>query len=162
MIRFNRKQEYTYSHGLNRSSFNPTLRKNFISFVDEIKNKNIMFFNQDFRILDINAFRPNDFVYLDPPYLITGASYNKTWGIKEEQALLDLLDQLNQRGIKFALSNVLEHKGKSNELLKKWSKNYNVNQLDYDYNNCIFCSRGSSQEVLITNYKLSEINKKAS
>ena len=45
---------------------------------------------------------------------------------KEEQALYDFLDKINEQGIKFALSNVLEHKGKVNEFLKKWSKKYRI------------------------------------
>ena len=31
-------------------------------------------------------------------------------------------DKINNKGVKFALSNVLENKGKSNNILKEWSK----------------------------------------
>ena len=67
--------------------------------------------------------------------------------------LLDYLDRVNQRGIKFALSNVFEHKGKSNEILKEWSKKYNVKYLNHDYSNSSYnTKKGKSEEVLITNY----------
>jgi hypothetical protein len=50
---------------------------------------------------------------LDPPYLISTATYNENggWSKNDEQDLLKQLDKLDRKGIKFALSNVLEHKG---------------------------------------------------
>ena len=73
-----------------------------------------------------------------------------------EYKLLEKLDSCNRNGIKFALSNVLEHKGKSNDILKEWSKNYNIHYLNYDYSNCNYQTKdkikGNSVEVLITNY----------
>ena len=85
--------------------------------------------------------------------MITNSEYNKLWTEKEEEELLNLLDILNSKGIKFALSNVFEHKGKENVLLKDWSKKYNVhiiksNYISY-YDNSI---KRDTLEVLITNY----------
>lgn len=66
------------------------------------------------------------FVYCNPPYLISNASYNdgnrgfKNWTEKEERELLKLLDTLNAKGVKFALSNVLYHKGQENKILAEW------------------------------------------
>lgn len=157
-IRFNQKGEYNMPFGRNRSSFNPSLEKNFISFVNELENKNIMFTSNDFRTLKIEKLCPNDFVYADPPYLITCASYNESdgWNMKDELDLLTLLDNLNNSNIKFALSNVLESKGKSNDILKEWSVKYKVHKLDYTYKNCNYQKRDKSEtstiEVLITNY----------
>ena len=45
-------------------------------------------------------------------------------------------DNLNNNSIKFALSNVLEHKGQENTILKEWSKKYNVHFLNQRYDNC--------------------------
>ena len=73
-----------------------------------------------------------------------------------EYQLLNKLDELNHNGNKFALSNVLEHKGKENTILKNWCKKYNVHFLDKNYNNCNYQTKvkqgNSSIEVLITNY----------
>ena len=96
-------------------------------------------------------------MYLDPPYLISNATYNEQngWTEKDELQLLDLLDELNSRGIRFALSNVIEHKGNVNEILKKWSKKYKINYLDYSYKNSNYQKKDKktkSVEVLITNY----------
>ena len=112
--------------------------------------------NIDFNNIRINDLKDNDFIYCDPPYLITMASYNENnrWNVGNENDLISFLDELNNNNIKFGLSNVLYHKGKSNDILINWSKKYNVNFLDYTYNNCNYQThdKGGSAEVLITNY----------
>lgn len=157
-IRFNKQGEYNMPFGRNRSSFNKNMEKNFIKFVDKLYKSNMVFFSKDFSEINIEELSSNDFVYCDPPYLITCASYNEqdSWNEIKEKELLELLDNLNNKKIKFALSNVLENKGKSNDILKKWSKKYNVYYLDNSYGNCNYHakdkSNGSTVEVLITNY----------
>lgn len=157
-IRFNKNGKYNMPFGKNRSSFNSTLENNFIKFVDKLNKINIHFANYDFNELNIDELNESDFVYCDPPYLITCASYNEQggWDETKEKELLELLDKLNKKGIRFALSNVLEHKGKSNDILKEWSKKYTVHHLNKDYSNCSYHtkdkSKTSTDEVLITNY----------
>ena len=77
------------------------------------------------------------------------------------------MDNLHQKNIKFALSNVLEHKGKSNDILKKWianSTDYKINYIDFDYSNANYQTlnrdKNASIEVLITNYVPKNISKK--
>lgn len=157
-IRFNKQGEYNMPFGRNRSSFNPNLEKNFIKFIDKLGEINVTFFNSDFNKIKIDMLGENDFVYCDPPYLVTCASYNEQdgWNETKERELLELLDNLNARGIKFALSNVLENKGKTNEILKVWAEKYNVHYLNYSYGNCNYHAKDKSEnstvEVLITNY----------
>lgn len=155
-IRFNKKGEYNMPFGRNTSSFNPSLEKKFIKFIDKLNSIDISFVNKDFRKINIDNLNENDFVYCDPPYLITCASYNKYWNETNERDLLQLLDNLNKKGIRFALSNVLENKGKSNDILKEWSKKYNIHYLNNTYGNCNYQtkdkSKNSTIEVLITNY----------
>lgn len=155
-IRFNSKGAYNMPFGKDRSSFNPTLQQKFIDFVDNLKNKNIKFICKDFRCLPFDKLDSNDFVYCDPPYLITCASYNEQDGWNEtcERDLLQLLDRLNDNNVKFALSNVLESKGKSNNILKEWSHKYNICYLNCTYGNCNYQrkDKNESVEVLITNY----------
>lgn len=64
----------------------------------------------------------NDFEFVDLPYLISYASYNENNGWRElhEKRLLNLLDNLNERNIRFELSNILESKGNENTILKTW------------------------------------------
>ena len=157
-IRFNSKGQFNMPFGRNRSSFNPNLQKNFIKFINKINELNISFTNEDFRKIEFNNINNNDFVYCDPPYLITNASYNEKdgWNESNEVDLLSLLDSLNEKGIKFALSNVLENKGKSNDILKDWCKKYNTIHLNNTYGNCNYHakdkSKNSTDEVLIINY----------
>ena len=104
------------------------MRRNLELFINRIKNIDIEFISKDFRAVTIPN---NSFVYIDPPYLATTASYNENGGWNEELELelLNYLDELNQRGINFALSNVLESKGKKNELLIDWCnvRGYKIN-----------------------------------
>ena len=94
------------------------------------------------------------------PYLITCATYNEQDGWNEalEKELLSYLDGLHERGIRFALSNVLRSKGKENTLLLNWlSENrhrYRVIYLNYSYSNSNYHTKdrtSGSEEVLIVN-----------
>ncbi len=156
-IRFNNKQEYNMPFGKDRSSFNPALREKFIAFVNRLQEIDIEFRSKDFRKLNIEKLGAEDFVYCDPPYLITVASYNENggWGEQVERELLNKLDGLNEVGVRFALSNILESKGKSNEILKAWAEKYRVIYLDSDHSNCSYHRKDKTSrdvEVLIVNY----------
>ena len=155
--RFNSKGEFNMPFGKERSQWNENMKNNLINFHRQIKEKDIVFLNKDFRQLKVDKLGINDFVYCDPPYLITCATYNEKdgWNQECEEDLLNLLDELNTKKIKFALSNVLYSKGKTNDLLIEWSKKYNVHHLDYTYQNCNYHTKdktNKSDEVLITNY----------
>lgn len=155
--RFNSKGEFNMPFGKERSQWNENMKNNLINFHGRIKEKDIVFLNKDFRQLKVDKLGINDFVYCDPPYLITCATYNEKdgWNQECEEDLLNLLDELNTKKIKFALSNVLYSKGKTNDLLIEWSKKYNVHHLDYTYQNCNYHTKdktNKSDEVLITNY----------
>lgn len=155
--RFNSKGEFNMPFGKERSQWNENMKNNLINFHRRIKEKDIVFLNKDFRQLKVDKLGINDFVYCDPPYLITCATYNEKdgWNQECEKDLLKLLDELDTKKIKFALSNVLYSKGKTNDLLIEWSKKYNVHHLDYTYQNCNYHTKdktNKSDEVLIINY----------
>jgi len=165
-IRFNNDHEFNNPFGRERSSFNASMKQNLEMFHNRLKQNNIEFSSKSFEEFDFSILSENDFVYADPPYLITTGTYNdgkrgfKGWTEKEERELLKILDKLNNQKIKFALSNVLEHKGKSNEILKKWinsNADYKINFIDVNYSNSnyqtIIRDKDASIEVLITNYE---------
>lgn len=167
-IRFNNSHKFNNPFGKNRSSFNKSMKLNLERFIIQLKNKNIQFSNVSFEKYDYSFLAKNDFVYCDPPYLITTGSYNdgkrgfKGWSEKEEFDLLKILKQLNSKSVKFALSNVIEHKGKSNGILINWlnqNPSFNVNYLNKNYSNSNYQTKNrdknGSVEVLITNYKTS-------
>lgn len=163
-IRFNNSGDYNCPHGTNRSSFSENLKQRLILFVETIKNKKVSFKNEDFENLNLESLDENSLVYCDPPYLITTGSYNdgnrgfKNWTLKEEEGLLNLLDSLDKKGIKFALSNVLIHEGKENKLLIEWLNNrkYKIVEIESDYSNSNYQKskkeKGITKEVLIVNY----------
>lgn len=159
-IRFNSKGEYNMPFGKDRSEFNKRMKDNLIKFVEQIKKQNAKFLKQSFETLDPDTLPKDTFIYADPPYLITVASYNENggWNEQMEYKLLEYLDKCTSRGIKFALSNVLEMNGKSNDILKKWviKRGYKVHHLNYTYGNCNYHktdkTKNQTDEVLITNY----------
>lgn len=93
------------------------------------------------------------------PYLITTAAYNdgkrgfEGWTREHERALLDMLDEANRLGVRFALSNVLESKGVTNDILVDWAAKYKVHEVRASYANSSYnTQRTASREVLVTNY----------
>ncbi|WP_297131846.1 Dam family site-specific DNA-(adenine-N6)-methyltransferase [Terrisporobacter sp.] len=159
--RFNNKQEYNSSFGKHKSCFSEVTERKFIKFMDRLNNIDISFLNKDFREVDYSNADENDLVYFDPPYLISCGNYNdgkrgfKGWNQQDDIDLMNLCDKLDEQGTRFAISNVLEHKGLKNELLINWSKKYNINYLNNNYNNCNYQENNKinkTVEVLITNY----------
>lgn len=142
-IRFNNSHQFNNPFGKDRSNFNQSMKYNLEQFIIRIKELNITFSNDCFQKFNYTFLSNEDFVYCDPPYLITTGTYNdgkrgfKGWNEIEELHLLNTLTNLNNHNIKFALSNVLEHKGKSNEILKSWlsKNNFYVNHIDFNYSN---------------------------
>ena len=159
-FRFNNDRQYNNPFGRERSQFSSKLADKLIRFSAKLKEKKVVFSCLNFEdFLTSQNYQTNDFIYLDPPYLITTGSYNdgnrgfKHWTRTQESLLLDTLDQLNRKGVKFALSNVLTHKGKVNDLLKIFSQNYRVIDLDNHYNNsCYNTKKTGSNEILLVNY----------
>lgn len=160
-FRFNSSHEYNNPFGRNRSSFNDKMRENLIAFKGRIEG--VEFSSLDFMDFDYSVLKEGDFLYADPPYLITCGSYNdgkrgfKGWNKDEDEKLMSLLDDLNGRGVKFALSNVTEHKGTKNEALIRWAREnkYHTHKIRFDYNNCNYHTKNRdnvTKEVLITNY----------
>ena len=156
-IRFNSNGEYNVPVG--KRDFNSSIRKNLLEFCSKLVVKNISFINTDYKKFNLDSLTGNDFCYFDPPYYLGDASYNENdgWNEKKEKELLEYLNEVNERGIKFALSNVTEHKGLKNEMLIDWAieNQYNIHNLNYKYNNANYHLKNKNQitkEVLITNY----------
>ena len=155
-IRFNLNNKFNMPFGKNRSNFNQALQNRLKLFIHKLNN--IEFTNISFEELNVYKLNKDDFVYCDPPYLVTCASYNENngWNETKERELLNLLDNLHKNNIRFALSNVLENKGKSNDILKEWSKKYNIHHLNNTYGNCNYHTKdkgkNNTDEVLITNF----------
>lgn len=156
-IRFNSSGKYNLPVG--KRDFNKHMEEKLLQYAKIIKKQDSIFECRDFRNFDCKELSENDFVYADPPYLITCAAYNEKngWTEKDECDLLDLLDYLDSRNTKFALSNVTESKGKKNHILQKWLKSrkkYKIANLNYSYKNSNYQRKNKesqTKEVLITN-----------
>lgn len=153
-IRFSKDDKFNSTFGATRD-FNKSLQRKFKRFTKAlIEKKNITYSSKDYSFVRDLGLGVNDFVYVDPPYLITKAEYNKGWKEAQEQQLLGLLDELHSKGVKFALSNVFHHKGQTNHILIEWAKKYNVLFIDKKYELGNIDLENATVEVFITNYKV--------
>ena len=150
-IRFNSKYDFNNPSG-NRW-FNDNVMEKIVSFCRVIKEKNIIFESKDYKEFN-NEISVNDFVYLDPPYRNTTGTYNdgkrgfNGWCLDQENELIEFIDSLDRRNIRFMLSYVIEHKGIINENIVSWIENnkYKLISLEKE-------AGRSRQEVVIINYE---------
>ena len=151
MLRFNQKGEFNLPVG--NVDFNQNAVDALTNYVSLTNSKKIQWSNEDYKtFLSKISLTEKDFIYLDPPYLITASEYNKLWNQKDDDELMILLDKLNKNKIRFALSDVVEYKGKENTKLLNWAKKYNIYPIKSNYINYHDNSIKSFSEVLITNY----------
>lgn len=151
MLRFNRKGDFNLPVG--NVDFNQNVVNALNTYFDYIKDKEIEFYNMDFQDF-VNQIEPeaDDFVYLDPPYLITFSEYNKLWDEDSEMRLIRFLDELNERGIRFAVSNVLWHRRRYNGTFNEWAQQYNIVRIHSNYISYHDNTEKDSYEVLVKNY----------
>jgi DNA adenine methylase len=151
MLRFNSKGEFNVPVG--NVDFNKNVETAIKDYFDFVREKEIKIENLDFKpFIKKNGFKKNDFMYLDPPYLITFSEYNKIWNEEKEIELLTLLDELNERSIKFAISNVTTYKGRKNHIFMNWMNKYNSTKIKSNYISYHDNSNKDFEEVLVFNY----------
>ena len=155
-IRFNSKGQYNMPVG--KRDFNNSIRKNLDAFCSKMHKQEIIFYTKDFRKME-SLIPDGSFVYCDPPYFLGTASYNENagWTRKDDIDLMQMLINIDRKGIKFALSNVIEHKGLKNQPLLDWAteNHFNINYLRAKYDNSNYHIKDKNYktiEVLITNY----------
>ncbi len=151
MLRFNGGGKFNLPVG--NVDFNKNVVNALNNYFDFVQNRRISFTSKDFHkfIFEKEYFK-NDFVYLDPPYLIAASEYNKLWNLKSELKLLNLINDLNERGVRFALSSLTHYNSSKNDLLLKWMKKYKAYKIKSNYISYHNNQRKKIKEVLITNY----------
>ena len=158
-IRFNRKEQFNLPPG--KRDFNNTIKMKLKRFINRLAWGNYEFSALDFREFSLSKLTENSLVYVDPPYLISCAQYNEKggWNAGDELDLLNFLDDLTNKNIRFALSNVIRCKGKENSILIDWLKQhdskYRIEKLNFDYNHSNYKINNKNlitEEVLIMNY----------
>lgn len=152
-IRFNSNLEFNNPCG--NSGFNDEMLEKLLSFSSRCKTINLEFYSNNYSDF-LNSIKPGDFVYCDPPYLLTCGAYNdgkrgfNGWDEKQQSELFDFLDQLNTRKIKFALSYIESRDGVSNSNLIEW-----INRNGYrKVVNSVLTKRNRQDrlEILVVNY----------
>lgn len=151
MLRFNKSGDFNLPVG--NVDFNSNVALTLIDYFQEVKSKKPKWYNLDYKaFLKKIHLSENDFIYLDPPYLITFSEYNKLWNEQDERELLQLLDQLNGRNIRFAISNVTHYKNRRNGIFIDWAQKYQAHSIKSNYISYHDNSIKQFDEVLITNY----------
>ncbi len=151
MIRFNKSGDFNLPVGNVDLNQNTIKALNDYFYLTEIKNPR--WYNLDFEdFINQVTLTPDDLVYLDPPYLITFSEYNKYWNEETEIRLLNLLNNLNNNHIRFAISNVTHYKGKINQIFLDWSQQYHSHPIKSNYISYHDNSNKVFKEVLVTNY----------
>uniref|UniRef100_A0AB33IWR6 Site-specific DNA-methyltransferase (adenine-specific) n=1 Tax=Prevotella sp. GTC17253 TaxID=3236793 RepID=A0AB33IWR6_9BACT len=151
MLRFNKSGDFNLPVG--NVDFNSNVASALEDYFQEVKNKKPKWYNLDYKVfLKKLQLSENDFIYLDPPYLITFSEYNKLWNENDEMELLQLLDKLNDRNIRFAISNVTHYKDRQNDIFIEWAQKYHIHSIKSNYINYHDNSIKQFNEVLITNY----------
>lgn len=118
-----------------------------------LSSNEIEIFNIDYEKL-LTQIPQNSFVYLDPPYYPVSESSNFTgyvqggWGMHDQVRLKNACDNLNERGVKFLLSN------SASDFIKDLYSGYEINVVKATRAiNSNADKRGEVDEVLIKNYE---------
>lgn len=151
-----KNEKFMGSFGFDHSDFNLNQRANTKALHSKIQQ--IIFSSMNFLDFNLDMFSSNDFIYVDPPYLISGDMYNYNWSEEQEYQLYSYLNMATDKGIKWGVSNLIAHKGQFNEILIDWSKEYNVYDIFTNYSNSYNDHKKYAKdftiEVFITNYKI--------
>lgn len=118
-----------------------------------LNNNNVVIRSVDYEAI-LDEIDNRSFVYLDPPYHPISESPNFTgyvqggWNIFDQIRLRDACDRLNERGIKFLLSN------SSSPQIRDLYRNYNLTTVKANRAiNSNGADRGEVDEFLINNYE---------
>jgi len=151
MIRFNQKGEFNVPVG--NVDFNANVATALENYARVTSGLDLTFSSLDFENFLVSAeLHVSDFVYVDPPYLITASEYNREWNLDQEVRLYALLDELDKSRIKFAVSNVATYGDKENEALTKWMSKYTVHTVKSNYINYFDNGKKKIRELLVCNY----------
>ena len=152
MIRFNSKGEFNLPVG--NVDFNKNVYEALVNYFSTQGSRTISIYCSDFESFTKSIVLDKDtFFYFDPPYLISTSEYNKYWTREDELRLYNLLDWLNQKRVRFGITNLLQHKGARNVMFEEWSRQYKVEHITSNYisfNDNTIKSK-SSQELYVHN-----------
>ena len=153
-LRFNDRGEFNLPVG--KRDFNNVIRHKLEAFVNKLKEQKPLIQSQDFRKFNIDQLDTESLVYLDPPYLISTATYNEGggWTEKDEH---QLFEALTRTPAKFILSTWHHNDYRSNEMVKLYWDRFNVMTKDHFYHNGgSIENRHAVVEALVFNFDIHE------
>ena len=154
-IRFNSKGEFNMPFGSDRF-IKEKHSQRFIDFHNLLNQDNFKITNKSYIDFNPALFNKKDFIYLDPPYLNTVATYNENgkWDNNRQAELLDYCLYIIKSGRRFAMSNVFKNRDFVNTDLINWCEDNKLNVYSFEgFNYSNFGKANSeSKEVLIMNY----------
>lgn len=151
MLRYNSRGDFNLPVG--NVDFNANVEDAIRDYFSCVLEGDIRFTSMEFeKFLSGLALTKRDFVYCDPPYLITESEYNKIWHEEDDCRLMAALDHLNEQGLRFAVSNVTHYRGRINERFLAWSHKYRTVSVKSNYINYHDNSEKLINEVLVVNY----------
>lgn len=128
-------------------------QKNIENISSLLNNNDIEILNKDF-IEVLNMANENDFIFCDPPYDTDTnqfTSYSKkSFGKNEQLILANKLKELNSKNVKWILTN------HDTDYIKDLYKEFNIKiiKVNRSINSNGLMRKNSSNEVIITNYKV--------
>ena len=158
-MRFNR--QFKFNMPVGKSCYNFKNMTELKEMHRTIRERGFRFTSGSFTDFDASQFSKGDFVYCDPPYLITTATYNESnndesgWDDDDERRLYAFLDSIDDAGVRFGLSNAVQTNGRINTILNDWMGKYSVFYPDIRYSNASYHRRNkggdTTVEVYVTN-----------
>lgn len=144
-IRFNKNNEFNLPFGYR--TFNNKIEENLLQLGTWIENNkhSITYHAKDFDLfiylLVSQPINSNDFIYLDPPYFNTTATYNENnWTEKHERVLFNWLQYFIDNNIQFGLSNCFINDKPTSYVMEEFIANNNdrikIHFLNKNYKNC--------------------------
>lgn len=151
MIRFNKKLEMNTPIGNNE--YSKSIKDRILKF--KVRAPQAEYKQGSYKDIELEHLPKDTVFYFDPPYFITKAEYNdgkrgmEGWNAQKESELLNYLFELDKKGYKFMLSNVVYHNGNNHHMLLEWIKTHSYNIIEIGETGAKY----PRKEVLITNYK---------
>lgn len=155
-MRFSKIGDFNLPIG--KTDFNLNNALKLKRYIDKIKQINCQFICSDFLSRKTKTLvKEADFIYMDPPYLITTAVYNESnqWTNDDEHRLLNFIDTLISNNKNFMLSNVIEKKDRKNEPLYYWTQTnkdkIDIIDINYHYRSSSYnkINRDSKEKEII-------------
>ena len=162
-IRFNKDNEFNLPFGYR--TFNNKIEENLLQFGTWINNNkhSITYYAQDFDLfiylLVSQPINSNDFIYLDPPYYNTTATYNENnWTEEHERVLFNWLQYFIDNNIQFGLSNCFINDKPTSYIMEEFIVNnkdkIKIHYLNKNYKNC---NHQKKQDKIVTEIYITNV-----